>query len=238
MQTFQAVKQVLMILTIGLGLAACATNRSVIPISAPVGEQPKSTSFAKITEVRDLRPFSINPSDPSQPSIGNDADIQNAAVTSRAVARKRNSFGMAMGDVMLAENASVAGLVRASAKKALQDKGYVVVDEGAANSANALSLAIDVEQFWSWMQPGFTTLTFTFNSTVILKDSGGLLLSDSSPVRSQAIVNSAFGTESIWAQSVQNGVNNLTEDIKQSIKPAAAPPAISQSNPLSGMPGS
>ena len=188
--------------------------------------------------MRDLRPFSINPIDPSQPSIGNDADIQNPAVTSRAVARKRNSFGMAMGDVTLPANTSVAGLVRDSAKKALQDKGYAVIDEGSPNSANALVLAIDVEQFWAWMQPGFTTLTFTFNSTVILKDSGGLLLTASSPIKSQAIVNSAFGTESTWGQTIQNGVNNLTEDIKFRIKPAAAPSLVSQTPSTAEMPGS
>ena len=188
--------------------------------------------------MRDLRPFSINPIDPSQPSIGNDADIQNPAVTSRAVARKRNSFGMAMGDVTLPANTSVAGLVRDSAKKALQDKGYAVIDEGSPNSANALVLAIDVEQFWAWVQPGFTTLTFTFNSAVILKG-GGLLISDSAPVISQAVVNSAFGTESIWAQTIQNGVNNLTEDIKRQIKsPANAPPQVSQTPLTKEIPGS
>ena len=155
------------------------------------------------------------------------------------MARKRNTFGIALGDVTLPLTTSVAGLVRDSAKKALQDKGYVVIDEGAANSTIALSLAIDVEQFWAWMQPGFTTLTFTFNSAVVLKGGGGLLVTNIAPVKSQAVVNSAFGTESIWAQAVQNGVNNLTEEMKSHIKPASgAPPLVSQTGPSADMPGS
>ena len=210
-------------------LSACATNRSVINVAAPEGEQPKSTSFAKIVEVRDLRQFSVNPSDPSLPSLGSEEEIKDTKITARSVARKRNSFGMAMGDVTLAEGNSVAALVRNSAKKALQDKGYVVVEENAPGYAGALPLAIDIEQFWAWMQPGFASLTFTFNSTVNMKG-GNLLVTEPSVVRSQSVVNSGFGTESTWIQAIQGGINTMTEQIKAQIKAPAGAPAISQTD--------
>ena len=227
MRNVQSLKLVCVSILLALGISACATNRSVIAVAAPIGEQPKSNSFAKITEVRDLRQFSVNPNDPSLPSLRSAEEIQDAKITGRAVARKRNGFGMALGDVMIPETTSVAGLVRDSAKKALQDKGYVVVDESSPNYAHALPLAIDIEQFWSWMKPGFATLTFTFNSSVVLKGSG-LLGADNPAIKSQTIVNSAFGTESVWRESVQNGVNDLTEQMKQHIKASsdASPPVV------------
>lgn len=233
-------KLVIMTAFVALSVSACATNRSVIPIAAPVGEQPKSGALAKIGEVRDLRQFSINPGDPSMPSLGSADEIQDAKVTGRAVARKRNTFGQALGDVALPETVSVASLVRDAARKALQDKGYMVVDEGSPDSARALPLAIDVQEFWAWMQPGFTSLTFTFNSALGLKG-GGLLVTDPSVAKSQTVVTSAFGTESVWTQTVQNGVNEMTEQIKLHIKPAAGAPLTSQlDNPAgpAGTPGS
>lgn len=215
---------------VAFGLSACALNRSVITVAEPVGQQPTSGALAKITDVRDARQFSVNPNDPSLPSLGNAEEIANPAITSRAVARKRNSFGNALGDVTLSETASVAALVRASAKKALQERGYIVVEESSADYARALPLAIDVEQFWAWMQPGFTTLTFTFNSSLTMK--GGVLVADPSLAKSQTVVNSAFGTESVWIDTVQKGVAAMVEQIKFHIKPAAGAPLVSQSDEI------
>lgn len=212
---------------VALSVSACATNRSEIPIAAPVSEQPKGSAYAKITEVRDLRQFSVNPKDPSQPSLGSQEEIQDPKITGRALARKRNGFGMALGDVTLPQSMSVASLVHNSAKKALQDKGYVVVEDSSPEYARALPLSIDIEQFWTWIHIGFTELTFTFNSTVNLKGSG-LLVSDPSVVKTQALHTSAFGTESHWTLAIQKGVNETTEQIKAQIKAPASPAAISQ----------
>lgn len=241
MRHLQSLKLVIVIAFVALSVSACATNRSVIPIAAPVGEQPKSNAFAKITEVRDLRQFSVNPGDPSMPSLGSADEIQDPKITSRAVARKRNGYGMALGDVTIPETTSVAGVVRDSVKKALQDKGYVVVDESSPDYARALPLTIDIEQFWAWMQPGFSTLTFTFNSAVGLRGGGGLLVTDPAMVKSQTVVTSMLGTESIWTQTVQNGVNEMTEQMKLHIRTPAGSPLVSQTDGLvapASVPGS
>lgn len=240
MRHLQSLKLVILTAFVALSVSACATSRSVLPIAAPVSEQPKSNSFVKITEVRDLRQFSVNPGDPSMPSLGDADEIQDAKITSRALGRKRNGYGMALGDVMLPETTSVVGLVRDSAKKALQDKGYVVVDEGSPDYARALPLAMDVEQFWAWLGWGFTEFTFTFDGKIGMKG-GSLLASDPAMVSSQTVVKSIAGTESVWTRVIQTGVNDLAEQIKVHIKPAGGAPSVSQTDGLTapaGVPGS
>lgn len=227
MGNLQSFKLVIVSAFVALSVSACATNRSDIIVAAPVGEQPKSSSYAKITEVRDLRQFSVNPKDPSQPSLGSAEEIQDPKITGRALARKRNGFGMALGDVTLPQTMTVAGLVRDSAKKALQDRGYVVVEESSPDYARALPLSIDIQQFWTWIHIGFSELTFTFNSTLNLTGPG-LLVSDPAVATSQALHTSAFGTESNWTLAIQKGINETTEQIKARINPAANPAAISQ----------
>jgi hypothetical protein len=224
----QSLKLVIITAFVALSVSACATSRSVIPVAAPVSEQPKSNSFVKITEVRDLRQFSVNPGDPNMPSLGSADEIQDPTITSRALGRKRNGYGRALGDVVLPETTSVAELVRSSAKKALQDKGYVVVDDRSPEYARAQTLTMDVEQFWAWIGMGFTELTFTFDSKVGMKGGGNILVTDPAMVQSQTVVKSIAGTESVWTRVIQTGVNDMAEQMKVHIKPAPGAPLVSQ----------
>lgn len=241
MRHLQSLKLIIAIAFVALSVSACATSRSVLPIAAPVSEQPKSGSFVKITEIRDLRQFSVNPSDPSMPSLGSAEEIQDPKITSRALGRKRNGYGMALGDVMLPETTSVTALVRDSAKKALQDKGYVVVDENSPDYARAAPLTMDVEQFWAWLGWGFTEFTFTFDTKIGMKGGGNVLATDPAMVQSQTVVKSIAGTESVWTRVIQTGVNEMAEQMKVHIKPASGAPLVSQADPLAApaeVPGS
>jgi hypothetical protein len=108
---------------------------------------------AQITAVRDNRRFQATPSDPSAPSLRNAEQLQDSTVTARAIGRERFSYGRAAGNVMLPEGRTVELLVRDAVAKALVQVGYQVVDTGSAQSANALPLKIDIEQFWAWYTP-------------------------------------------------------------------------------------
>jgi hypothetical protein len=64
--------------------------------------------------VTDRRVFEVNPRQANIPSLMNDAEIKNPAITARAVARKRGGFGKTLGDVgdvLLPEGRTVTNVV-------------------------------------------------------------------------------------------------------------------------------
>src|SRR5262245_50857694 len=99
----------------------------------PPTPRPAATSVptVKITQVRDLRKFTVDSRDPSEPSLADAAAINDANVTSRVVGRQRG------GGVAPPDGKTVQDLVRQAAENALQSKGYVVTDEASPDYAIA-----------------------------------------------------------------------------------------------------
>ncbi|HEX7969061.1 MAG TPA: hypothetical protein VF502_12650 [Stellaceae bacterium] len=220
---------------LGLALSACVTGRSVIDVQPLAGGRGEDKAFAKITEVRDLRKFEPAPREPSLPSLGNAAEIGDPQVTARAIARKRSDLGTAFGDVVLPEGITVAGLVRSAAQKALQDAGYAVVDETSPYYAKALPLALDIDQFWAWSERGGYTIPLEFDSLVTMRGDA-LVGRDAPPVRGEATGGSAIVLPSSWHDLVERGLADLSDRMKERIKPAAmaagdAAPATAAAEP-------
>jgi len=71
------------------GATGCATSRGVVEIQIPEANDPLSESAYKIVSVEDRRNFELKPQQPSIPSLKN-GEIDDPAITSRAIARKRN----------------------------------------------------------------------------------------------------------------------------------------------------
>jgi hypothetical protein len=211
-----------------LALSACAVGRSALDIKSPQAANPAdSRTLAKVTEVRDLRHFTTTAPDPSQHTLGSADDIRNATVTGRAIGRKRNGFGAALGDLTLPEGMTVSSLVKAAATAALQQRGYRVVEEGSAEAARAFPVAIDVDQFWAWINIGFTELTMTHASKVVLK-SNDLVQPSPKLVDARHEIKAVVGTESNWAITVNGGVSELVQQIQANIK---APSELTRSAP-------
>lgn len=206
---------------LAVSLSACALGRSEIAITAPASAAPANAhAFAKIVAVDDLRHFAEAPRDPSVPSLESAADINNPAITSRAVARKRGGAGMALGDIVLPEGKSVAGLVRAAAQKALQDKGYAVVDEASPHYASAQPLRIAINEFWSWLSPGFASLSVEFKATLQL--TGDALVGPGPVAVNGYLRKENFAvTDSVWTELIQQGTDALSNEIAAKLKPAA-----------------
>lgn len=204
-------------LTAGL-TAGCATNRSQIAISAPANVTVNTGGIpVKIVEVRDSRRFSVNPSDPSLESLGSAEQVANPAVTARAIARKRNTFGQALGDVTLPEGKTVAGLVADAARSALHEKGYRVVDDKSPDHATALPLALDVQHFWAWVKPGFWSLEMKFNADVTV--TGAELVEQKAQlVHADSMMNVQGAFESNWQELIQNGVTTLVAQLKAKLR--------------------
>ena len=229
----------LSILTLVGGLASgCALGRSVIDVHAPQTAAPVSGEAVKIVEVIDARQFSTNPRDPSQPSLGDAAEIATAAVTSRAIGRKRGGFGQAFGDLALPDGKTVAGLVQDAVRSALHAKGYRLVDASSADYSTALPVSLKVEQFWAWMTPGFASITLSFDSRVVI-DGRELAFNSPAIAVGKSSTETAAGFESVWVKVIQDGIAALSMNVGEQVRPAGAPAGIGRpgGQPFSG-PGS
>ncbi|MCP3927681.1 MAG: flagellar biosynthesis protein, partial [Bacteroidetes bacterium] len=93
------------ILLLGSG---CATNRGILDVKVDIPQNPSEGKTIAIVRVTDIRQFEVAPLSPSVPSLRGD-DIENHAITVRAIARKRNGYGKAIGDIVLPEGRTVEG---------------------------------------------------------------------------------------------------------------------------------
>lgn len=212
-----AVKSLFMMVIAGGLLAGCAATRSELDISVPKPTVSPTKAAVKITEVVDKRQFEIDPRSPSTPSLrGN--EIDNKALTARAVARKRGGYGNAWGDVVLPEGKTVSGLVAEVLTVALAEKGYAVISKGAPGYDTALPLSAEVIKFWSWLNPGFFTITITHESLIRL--TGPWPVSESNrEVHGHAVYESHTAIfESDWKDLLKSGTQDLKKNVEAVLK--------------------
>jgi hypothetical protein len=199
--------------------SGCATTTSTVDVQHAQAPAVAAKGFAKITEVRDIRRFEAAPKEPSTPSLENAQELKNAAITSRAIARKRGGYGMAFANVLLPEGRTVELVVREAVAKALIEQGYEVVDAKSPQYQKALPMQVDIDQFWAWFTPGFWQVTVEFRGLLLVK-AEGLTGRKEDIVRGNAEVKGMAVTDSEWKEVVVAGVNDLTKNLKAVIKPA------------------
>lgn len=151
----------LALLPVLLLLGACATSRSTLTLDVP--SQPTVVSGSKVASidtVTDQRAFEEDPDEPSTPSLKKGEKYSlDAEGRNKAIARKRNGYGMAIGDIMLEGDATVESLTRDLVAQGLQQRGYRVVEPGEALPEDALKLRVNVDEFWAWFTPGMWAAT-------------------------------------------------------------------------------
>jgi hypothetical protein len=152
--------QALFAVFVGLLLGGCATSRSEIALASPAATPAASSGKPiVIRSVKDERVFEQAPREPSTPSLGFEGSVQASAETkARAVGRKRNTYGQALGDVLLQPGQTIQAVVRENLASALQQSGYRVVSEAEAGPSSPV-MDVRVRKFWSWIQPGFWAIT-------------------------------------------------------------------------------
>lgn len=205
---------------LALGLAGCAVGRQEIDVAVPPVQAAAPRQMVTIIEIRDLRPFKVNPGNREMPSLAREAEIKDGTVTGRTIGRTRNAYGMRLGDVVLPPGETVTSLVRGAVTAALREKGYVVVADPAPD---VLPLSVDIEQFWAWFEPGLLAPTLEFDSHLRLYGSDVL---DRTPTfaRGRGSLTTALATTNSWKQVIQQGLDNLVLSIKENVEPAGAPP--------------
>jgi hypothetical protein len=136
----KSVEKVLVVSLLLVFLSGCATSRGVLEIQEPAASvNPAEGVALKFERISDNRKFEINPKQPDIPSLKNN-EINDQLITSRAIARKRNSYGKALGDILLPEGQTVVGVVEKSLTRGLRENGYRVLIEGEAGYDDALPL--------------------------------------------------------------------------------------------------
>jgi len=143
---------------IGLN-SGCVTGRRQLDLNAPsVAPNPvgDSKGALSIGTIEDDRQFENKPGSPSTPSIDGDVTKLSAAAKSTFIGRQRNTFGHGMGDIVLQNGQTVQSKVSDLISEGLRQRGYSILVDAAAQN----SVSVDIDQFWTWMTPGFVALSF------------------------------------------------------------------------------
>lgn len=117
-----------------------------------------------IDKYTDTKRFATNVSTPDQPTYNQRAGLDDAK--SRIIARKRDVFGKALGDILLKDNHTTEKLVRNIVAQSFVDAGYNVVTEDPENKA--IKCNITVNKLWGWTSPGFWTIGIVTNTELTL----------------------------------------------------------------------
>ncbi|MFP3517115.1 flagellar biosynthesis protein [Pseudomonas sp. SIMBA_077] len=132
-------------------LAGCATNRAEVDVDVlpPSTTQTPAPSNGKVVYISavDERIFQIKPTSFDVPSLKYD-EIDDKSITERAIARKRNNYNMAIGDVLLPKGRTVSQLVGDAVASAYRQAGYEVVS--TPTTRNAKEVNVKIVEFWSW----------------------------------------------------------------------------------------
>lgn len=201
-----------------LVLAGCATGRSVLRADIDPGHNPSQGTAVRIDAIRDARVFAARPPSADMPSLMEASEIHDKSITSRAVGRKRGGMGAALGDVLLPEGQTVEMLVQSAVTRALRESGYRVLARGDPGYEQAVPISGRIDQFWSWFNPGFASVTLTCRAVVELR--GAIPpLAQGRTFFSQAQNSMQLVVESDWAAIVNKGLEALVTSIKEDMRP-------------------
>jgi len=164
-------KRYILLLTILILLSGCATNRGVVSLQIPKANKPTRLNDESIfiKSVTDNRIFQEKPSSPDIPSLGfGGADSSSTDIKKRAIARKRNTYGKALGDILLEENQTVESIIKDSLIQSFYELGYDVIGKKDNVDAETIIVEASIEKFWAWMNPGFWAITISSEIETII----------------------------------------------------------------------
>lgn len=212
------------LLTIAFAISAlffsgCATKRGEVALQVPTAKTEVAPSNGKqiyINSVVDKRVFEFKPAAPSTPSL-DPSEAQNDVIKARAVGRKRNAYGMALGDILLNENQSVNSVVKNALAEALQAKGYQVLDNKDQVSPQTYIVDVKILKFWSWMNPGAFAITLSceIETKIDLKKEGS---PENHTIHVKAADTYGAGFESNYIEIMQKALQKYIEEAKTEIK--------------------
>ena len=200
-------------------LAGCVSTRDTLATRFEPAVNPAQGVAVRIDKVEDLRRFQIKPASPATPSLMDD-QIGNDAIRARAYGRKRNSYGMALGDVMLPEGQTVAGMTQAVVTRSLRESGYRVVDRNDADYAQAKPLTVRVNKLWVWQD-------LTAFAGGLVTDYDVAITDPTGPAQQEVTVNGAIKAraldswnEGLWPHGIRIGLEEINAKLKAALAAA------------------
>jgi hypothetical protein len=205
-------------------LAGCVASRSTLDLAAtktpiPVTAQPTSGPAVKIVSVYDQRVFAVDPGDPSHSSLMEDSEISNKAITSRAIARKRNGYGMAWGDVLLPEGETVSAHVDQALTNGLRQSGYRVLASSDAGYAQATPVTAVVKQFWSWVHINPWAFSWQLHCVTEIDLQSALpVLAPAKTITTQSMVSIQIEDDKNWRVITERGLESISTKLADMLK--------------------
>jgi hypothetical protein len=196
-------------------LATGCMTHTTLDVRLDPGINPALKSAVAITLVTDKRVFEKKPRQASIPSLYN-RQIQDTALTSRAIGRRRNTDGLALGNVFLPEGRTAVDVATEAVTKALRAKGYTVLPVGAQG---AVPVEVDIQQFWVYIVPGFATQSMQFEAILILRGDG-LFDARQETVHGSVVLHTASIANRAWMNTVQKGLDDLIRNMESKLRQA------------------
>lgn len=209
----------LLFATSALFFSGCATKRGEVALQVPTAKAEPAPSNGQqiyINSVVDKRMFELKPADPSTPSL-DPSEAQSDTIKARAVGRKRNGYGMALGDILLNEDQSVNSVIKDSLKEALKSKGYQVIENKEQITPQTYIADVKIVKFWSWMNPGAFAITLSceIGTNVNMKKEGD---PQTYNLHVKAADSYQMGTESNYIEIMQIALQKYIAEAKAEIK--------------------
>lgn len=204
----------------------CATNRGIIDISNEVSVNPKEGQAVKFVRVTDKREFQLKPPQANIPSLKN-GEINDSSITERAIARKRNSYGKALGDILLPEGKTVMDVVENRLSMGFRNNGYKVFSKGDEGYDAAIPIEVDINNFWGWFSPGFWAIGINFKTSIRVT---APVKEFSEGIEFDSEVQERFQTASgsNWQKVIKHSLAELNDDIEAEIQRIEASNKASQ----------
>ncbi|MGN1281313.1 MAG: hypothetical protein ACI4UM_05360 [Succinivibrio sp.] len=198
-------------------LTGCATSRGTLDLTAALSDKVQSADSVKsvfIDKYTDNRVFATNASSPDKPTYDPSKGLDDET-RAKIIARKRNGYGMAMGDIVLANGLTTEKLIRNIVSQAFVDAGYTVVTDDPDNKA--VHANINVDRFWGWVEIGFFAPSVFASSELLLDLSYG---DRSDSIHSYKVEENvcliANGEE--WKRAFLDNLKNVKSDLTERIK--------------------
>ncbi|WP_350575164.1 flagellar biosynthesis protein [Pseudomonas sp. HY2-MNA-CIBAN-0224] len=153
----------------------------------------------------DERNFQIKPRSADIPSLKND-EITDKSITERAIARKRDGFGKAYGDVLLPPGLTVSGVVSEAVASAYRQAGYEVVPDAGARDVTKVK--VHIVEFWGWLSPGFFSLAVNNKSHLRIES----LEAADLKVVTRKRESMQVVTETDWKEITEGGLKEITRE--------------------------
>lgn len=200
-----------------VGITGCVSTRGLVSLESPVKQmsaQQSNSKTAVIKIIEDKRVFEEKPKQANIPSLKGGLHKATASDKAKAIARKRNGYGKAMGDIFLRDE-TVVSVFEKRIESALSHSGYTVVPAAQVQKPD-LVLTVKVDKFWSWMQPGFSYVTLNTEIETEIYDAN----SGKPPIRTYTKISkpTVMATGSRWIVTMNEALNDYESRLVDQLK--------------------